>query len=356
MLRKSEANSKSKIPTCPCAQAGISDFVSRIGFGFRISIFGLCALLAPVARAQEKQDKPLTGPVFLATGDKGMRVFSSDGKTWTNLQTDRDGVLLKNACFLNGRFLAAGQYGGERVAFATGDGAKWDFLKLEGQTYATRLEAVFVAQGRFHAVMHQDGEKHEAATSSDGVKWTPKKAIVKDAKAMRHDAHLRRAAEGDGRLVLIGDYGARLSRKVDAEFFEAVPKPLAKDTLIDIAFGNGVFVGGGLHGLRMRSKDGLEWTDRTVGEEGEHINTMIFDGKQFVGIGQGATYRSPDGVQWKRTPNTNAPTIATYGNGVYVGALWPGKLFRSTDAIRWEQVHELPHHVLALTHGEFGKK
>ena len=83
---------------------------------------------------------------------------------------------------------------------------------------------------------------------------------------------------------------------------------------------------------------------------------MIFDGKQFVGVGQGATYRSPDGQKWERSPNTNAPTICAYGGGIYVGSLWPGKLLRSTDAIHWEIIRELPHHVLALTYGHLGKK
>jgi hypothetical protein len=308
-----------------------------------------------VAFAQDT-GKPLTGEVFLATGEKGLRVFSTDGKTWTHLQTDRDGVLLKYACFLDGRCVAAGQYGGERVAFVTTDGVKWDSLKLPGQPYATRLDALFVSANRFHAILFEDGSKFQAITSEDGKNWLPRKSILDDWKVLRHDAHLRRVAQGNERVVLVGDYGARLSRKIDAEKFEAVQKALAKDTLIDIAFGNGVFVGGGLHGLRMRSKDGLEWTDRIVGEEGEHINSMIFDGKQFVGIGQGATYRSPDGEKWERISNNDAPTACAFGNGVYVGSLWPGKLLRSTDAIRWEQVRELPHHVLALTYGKLGKK
>ena len=68
----------------------------------------------------------------------------------------------------------------------------------------------------------------------------------------------------------------------------------------------------------MTSEDGLTWTDRVVGEEGEHINAMIFDGKRFVGIGQGATYFSLDGKAWERVPNRNAPTTATRGGDVYV--------------------------------------
>ena len=65
------------------------------------------------------------------------------------------------------------------------------------------------------------------------------------------------------------------------------PGAKAADSLIDVAYGNGVFAGGGMHGLRMRSTDGLNWTDRATGEEGEHINSILWDGRQFVGIGQG---------------------------------------------------------------------
>lgn len=127
------------------------------------------------------------------------------------------------------------------------------------------------------------------------------------------------------------------------------------ETLIDIAFGNGIFAGGGMHGLRMRSVDGLTWTDRVSGEEGEHINSMIFDGKQFVGIGQGATYLSADGQTWKRVPNQDAPTVAAFGAGVYVGALWQGRLMRSTDGVRWEETTRLPQNVEALAFGTLGK-
>lgn len=178
--------------------------------------------------------------------------------------------------------------------------------------------------------------------------------IQRSGEVVIRDAHLRRVALGNDRIVLSGDYGARLSGKSLEDKFKAVPKALANDTLIDLAFGNGVFVGGGLHALRMRSRDGLEWIDRVVGEEGEHLNSMIFDGKQFVGIGQGATYTSQDGARWNRTPNKNAPTVAVFGNGVYIGALWPGKVLHSTDGIEWYGVYKFPNNVLSLAFGKLG--
>lgn len=213
---------------------------------------------------------------------------------------------------------------------------------------------LFAEGDRFASIVNADGQIPGVLHSKDGKDWAERSPILDDAKVIRRDAHMRRIAFGNGLAVIAGDYGARLARKEGAAMFDAVLQASAQDTLIDLAFGNGRFVGGGLHGLRMRSTDGLQWTDRTVGEEGEHINTMIFDGEQFVGIGQGATYTSPDGKTWQRMPNENAPTVATFGYGVYVGSLWPGKLLRSTDGIHWKPVFELPHHILGLGHGRLG--
>ncbi len=296
-------------------------------------------------------EQAVSGHVFIATGENGLRLLSKDGINWTHQATDREGVLLRHACFINGRCVTAGRYGGDQLAWTTSDGLTWDKIKLDGRPYVTRVDFLFAESDHITAVVGEDGETPGAMTSTDGKTWSPRVPITADRKGMKHDAHLRRIASGNGRLVVIGDYGARLVRPADARLFQIDQKASATDTLIDIAFGNGVFVGAGLHGLRMRSEDGFQWTDRVLGEEGEHINAMIFDGKQFVGIGQGATYISPDGKDWTRTPNENAPTSAVFGGGVYVGSLWPGKLLKSTDGIAWSQVHESPHHVLGFAYG-----
>ena len=43
--------------------------------------------------------------------------------------------------------------------------------------------------------------------------------------------------------------------------WEDVPNIKAVDTLVDVAFGNGLFVGVGLHSLRIISRDGMTWEE-----------------------------------------------------------------------------------------------
>ena len=98
------------------------------------------------------------------------------------------------------------------------------------------------------------------------------------------------------------------------------------ETLIDVAHGAEVFVGVGLHGLRWRTADGLEWTDRQQGDEGEHLNAIVWTGDRFVAFGQGATFTSTDVAKWERHPNRDAPTAVCYRGGTFLGCRSKGRL------------------------------
>jgi hypothetical protein len=164
---------------------------------------------------------------------------------------------------------------------------------------------------------------------------------------------LRRAVFGKDRFVAVGDLGRR-AVSTDGKKWKDAPGQKALDTLIDVAFGNDTFVGVGLHGLRMRSADGLVWTDRQKGEEGEHLNSVIWTGDRFVAIGQGATYFSKDGAAWTREKNEDAPTVATFGNGVFVGAKWRGRLLMSRDAVKWTETLKSEQPIEAVAFGKLG--
>lgn len=292
--------------------------------------------------------KPLSGPLFVAVGEDAMRCFSSDGRTWFNIQTGREGEVYSTAAFGNGRCVAGARFGGQSTSAATLDGTTWQTASYDAK-YSNYIHNIVFFNQRFLGL----GTTF-VMPSEDGLKWEPQHKLPERKMSWGMDPTYHRFAIGNGVLVGVGDFGASAVTKDGLEWtLNANPKPA--NTLIDVAFGNGVFVGGGMHGLRMRSSDGLSWTDRVVGEEGEHINAMIWDGKQFAGIGQGGTYLSPDGLKWERIPNQDAPTTATFNDGVYVGSLWQGRIMRSTNGVAWEQVTQLPQHAVAITHGVLGK-
>jgi hypothetical protein len=288
-------------------------------------------------------------PLFVAVGLDGLRIASKDGKTWADAQTGREGESYRAVAFGGGLCVAVGGFGGDNILAATSDGKTWKTGKHEAK-YVKYMRGLCFGDGQFMALGGDPGcvgcSNPFVMFSNDGLTWDGPHAVP--GKHM-----LRRAAWGAGRFVAVGDRGRRAASKDGKEWTDA-PETKAIDTLVDVAFGNGVFVGVGLHGLRMRSEDGLKWTARQTGEEGEHLNSVVFAGGKFVAVGAGATHTSPDGEKWERHTNENAPQIAAFGGGVFVGAAWKGRLFASSDGVKWSETYKAPRHVLAVAFGTVG--
>jgi hypothetical protein len=284
--------------------------------------------------------------VFVAGGHDGLRMVSADGVQWTDLQKGREGEVFHSAAFGAGGCLLAGRFGGSNLFAFSRDGVTWKQYLREAQ-YSKYLQGLAFARDEFIALggdpVTVGASRPFVFRSRDGETWTENKPI--DGKNV-----LRRLAWSGSRFAAVGDRGRR-AYSADGDAWQDVPDTRAVDTLVDIAYGNGVFVGVGLHGLRMTSRDGATWEGRYPGEEGEHLNRILWTGKQFVAVGQGATYFSPDGAKWERRPNTNAPLTAAYGPGFYVGAAWKGRILKSADAVTWEPVFKAETHVEVVAFG-----
>ncbi|MFN3649836.1 MAG: WD40/YVTN/BNR-like repeat-containing protein [Armatimonadota bacterium] len=287
--------------------------------------------------------------LFVAAGHDGLRIVSRDGIRWEHAQSGREGETFLSVCFGGGRCVAAGRFGGSNLLSVTADGRTWK-NQLQDARYALYLLGLCHAAGRFLGVGGDPGavgaSQPFVVHSPDGESWSERQEI--SGKNV-----LRRLAWGSGRIVAVGDRGRR-AVSTDGLTWQDVPEPKAVDTLVDVAFGAGVFVGVGLHGLRMVSRDGLQWEHRVTGPEGEHLNSVLWTGKQFAAIGLGASYFSADGVQWERRPNRNPPLTAAYGAGTFVGAAWKGRLLRSPDGVTWEEAFRAPTHVEAVGYGALG--
>ena len=226
--------------------------------------------------------------LFVAVGHTGLRLTSPDGKEWGNIQTGKDGEIYRAVAFGNGRYVAVGNYGGDNLFATSTDAVKWTSERknqgntIRGMNFGNRL---FMALGGDAGAVGDS--RPFVLTSTDGTEWsalTP--AAGKNA--------VRRVTFGNGTFVAVGDRGSRVASR-DGKTWKLAPDVRAIDTLVDIAFGKGVFVGVGLNGLRMTSGDGLKWEHRQLGEEGEHLNSVVWTGERFVAVGMGATYTSGDG-------------------------------------------------------------
>lgn len=283
---------------------------------------------------------------FIAVGHRGLRIASTDGKAWTNLQTGKEGEVYRAVSYGNGRFAAVGSFGGSNIMASTADGVDWQTGTRDAK-YVSYVRGLGFGKGMFLGLGGDPGAVGDSrpfvVTSEDGQTWSELTPI--SGKNM-----LRRACFGNDRFVGVGDRGRRATSK-DGKAWTDSPNVKAIDTLIDVTFGRDLFVGVGLHGLRMTSEDGMKWSERLVGEEGEHINSVLWTGDRFVAVGQGATYISTDGLKWDRLPNTNAPLIAVHGNGQFIGSNWRGRILQSADAVTWTDVFQAEHHIEAVAFG-----
>ena len=285
--------------------------------------------------------------MFIAVGQQGARISSSDGVAWNEPLLGKEGEVYRGICFGAGHYVAFGTFGGNNMFASSSDGKTWSSSQQDAK-YSRYIRGIGFGAGQFVAVGGDPGSVGGArgfsVISPDGAAWS--KLHETEAKFV-----LRRIAFGNDRFVGVGDRGRRSYSTDGGIAWEDVPKPKATDTLIDIAFGNGLFVGVGLHGSRMSTRDGITWSERLVGEEGEHCNSVIWTGEKFVAVGQGGTYFSPDGEQWERVPNHDAPIAVAYGDKKFVGLNWKGRILVSADALQWREVFKCEHHFEAIAFG-----
>ena len=285
--------------------------------------------------------------LFVAVGQDGLRIVSEDGAAWKNAQTGKEGETYRAVVFGNGRFVAIGSYGGDNIFASTTDGTVWETGKKEAK-YVKYMRGLGFDGQQFIGIGGDPGSvgssKPFLVTSPDGKTWS-------DFLDVPGKNMIRRLAFGKNTIAGVGDRGRRAASSDGGKTWQDAADAKAIDTLTDIAFGAGKFVGVGLHGLRMSSDDGLAWSAPQRGQEGEHLNTIIWTGDKFAAIGFGATYFSPDGVTWMRQPNQNAPLTAAFGHGNYVGTQWKGRLLMSRDAIAWQEVHKADQHAEAVCFG-----
>ncbi len=124
------------------------------------------------------------------------------------------------------------------------------------------------------------------------------------------------------------------------------------NSLMAVAYGNGIFVVVGQHGTILTSPDGITWTLRPSGVTSDLLGVTYGNGI-FVAVGASATIlASSDGASWTKENSGTDRWVSgvAYGNGkfVAVGGFHPfcgadppcgAFILTSTDAVNWENTY-----------------
>ena len=206
-----------------------------------------------------------SGPKFVAVGDAGSVVTSTDGVTWTAGVVSTTVQPKLNSIALGGSTYVAVGDGG--AIYSRGDGTSWNARTAAG---AGTLNAVAHLSGQFITV----GAGGYVATSPDGVTWTPRNSSSKkDLRAVAFGASKFISAgavtTADGAYVIVGDAGTILISS-DSITWTAPPSlpPTVTQNLYDVYFGSrfiAVGAGGVVVTSTADSATSLQWQATTSG-------------------------------------------------------------------------------------------
>jgi hypothetical protein len=220
--------------------------------------------------------------------------------------------------FGNGLFVAVGAF---NSAATSPDGINWTPRTIPGPNDNAGWQAVHYAGGMFIALSRSDNfgsgsPVNRFATSADGVTWT-----MRTMPAMSGTFNWRNLAYGNGTYVVtprvFGGASNRYMTSADGATWTSRTLPVGAFDW-PIAFGNGIFVAVGYQSNKIAySSDGVSWTAQTFSGPNYIFDTVVFGGGKFVITGWGGindsvgygkkTYTSTDGISWASNSNALPP-------------------------------------------------
>ena len=253
---------------------------------------------------------------FVAVGQDGTILTSTDGVTWTQRNPGTANTLLAATCG-NGIFVAVGELG---TVLTSPDGITWT---SRNSGTSSNLGDVTYGNGTFAAV----NSYGDILTSPDGVTWTLRYSdVVNRITGVTYVNNLFVAVglanKGcDSRLcvaepvILFSSDGFGWNQKVP----QYNPPGPFSPVLYHVSYGNGIFLALS-SGRILTSPDGVTWTLRYSWRT--NLYGVTFRNGTFVAVGQdGTILTSTDGANWTQR-NLSGPVAwlssVTYGDGTFV--------------------------------------
>lgn len=254
----------------------------------------------------------------------GYSLESPDGISWTRVNSRSK---LTGATY-GGGLLVATSAGGELLIST--DGVTWTTIDTPARAW---LQSVTWTGSMFVAVGFRVGISATVLTSSDGFTWQQL-----SPSGFESGTSLNHVVWTGSRLVAVSS-SARIYVSTNAAAWTEVGNP-AGATMDMIAWSGSMLVAVGANGAIITSPDGLAWTKRTSNTTAS-LWGVTWTGSQFVAVGNsGVIVTSPDGTTW--TPRTSGFTsafssVASNGSKI-VAAGWNRLVVVSDDGVDWSAV------------------
>jgi hypothetical protein len=247
--------------------------------------------------------------LFVGVGTAGSISTSPDGIMWTAQVSGSTNTLL-SVTFGAGLFVAVGV---NNTILTSTDGVSWT---SRTESFTRTYWKVWYGNGRFLAAA-----QNKIFSSIDGINWT--EAIISRA------FELGAFAFGNGVFIASGT-GVGVCRSTDGINWEVPPRPLALGPVEDIAVHNGVYVVSNSGYIRY-SDDLAKWSQRSTFQ----AKRVSFIESLFLAFGS-LPYYSNDGMSWTNSSGAEGSFQSiTYGNGIFVGVVYPGRIQTSVDGRSW---------------------
>jgi hypothetical protein len=312
------------------SDAGVYSFVVSNAFGMATARVANVSVIPaePVDRWKRRNPLPQNeslfdaahgNDVFVAVGERGTIVSSTNGTDWSASQTTGE-TILSGVAFGNGVFVAAG---GANI-FSSIDGQNW---VLRVARFDLFLQSVIFANGRFVAV-----GGNNIVTSTDGVTWSDATAPVGGNREFRH------VAFGNGTFVIVGDGRNGPGIWISANGTSWSPVMSApQDELEGITFDNGQFVAVGDDGALYTSPDATSWTARNS-TIGSRLLGVAHGAGRFVVVGaRGRILSSGNGISWTRETSGTPDRLESvrFLNNLFVAVGENGTTLTSQNGSTW---------------------
>ncbi len=211
---------------------------------------------------------------FVAITTVGEIFTSTNGRDWQRA-LDTGLTSLDALRFGNGRFLATGTDGFQMVSLSSTDGLAWSAPTQPGIGFV--LAPISFVNGAVFAFPYDSAGRHLWRSMDSGLNWAPDEFDASGqpmaVSDMTHANGLYVAATDNGRIYTSADLLTWTMRD-----------SFAPTNYTRLAYLGGRFVLTNGRTIAM-SSDGISWAATVVGQAGDILNSVSFDGTRYVAVG-----------------------------------------------------------------------